>query len=105
MEKLNELVELLRKRNEIDSVISSVIGRPAISGHLGEFIAARIFDIQLAESATNKGSDGYFKNEPLSGRTVNIKLYGKQEGLLDINPAALPDFYLVLTVPKSAAIS
>lgn len=91
MEKLKELAELLRKRNEIDSAISSVIGRPAMSGHLGEFIAARIFDIHLAESATNKGTDGQFKNGPLAGKSVNIKLYGKQEGLLDINPAALPD--------------
>ena len=84
MEKLKELAALLKQRNEIDSAIASVIGRPAISGHLGEFIAAKIFDIKLADSATNKGIDGHFKNGPLAGRTVNVKLYGKQEGLLDI---------------------
>lgn len=32
---------------------------------------------------------------------MNVKKYSKDEGLLDINRDALPDFYLVLTGPKS----
>jgi len=31
----------------------------------------------------------------LQEKTVNIKWYGKHEGILDIDPQALPDFYLV----------
>jgi hypothetical protein len=57
------------------------------------------------ESASHKSIDGHFSNEPLKERTVNIKWYAKREGLIDITPNALPDYYLVLTGPKSAAIS
>ena len=32
-----------------------------------------------------------------------MKFYTKQQGILDINPAALPDYYLVLTGPAAAA--
>ena len=39
------------------------------------------------------------------GKTVNVKRYGKREGLLDINREALPDFYLVITGPKASAVS
>jgi len=35
---------------------------------------------------------------------VNLKLYGKREGLLDI-PQAVPDYLLVLTGPSSAAMT
>jgi len=37
----------------------------------------------------------------LRGKTVNIKLYGKQEGILDIAANELADYYLVLTGPKT----
>lgn len=32
-------------------------------------------------------------------------MYGKQEGILDITPRALADYYLVLTGPKTAPAS
>jgi hypothetical protein len=41
----------------------------------------------------------------LAGRSVDVKWYAKQEGLLDITPAALPDTYLVLTGPRAGAAS
>jgi hypothetical protein len=37
--------------------LSGLVGRPAIVGHIGEFIAARIFGISLAASATQKSID------------------------------------------------
>jgi hypothetical protein len=41
----------------------------------------------------------------LKGRTVNIKLYGKREGLLDLTEDPDTDFYLVRCGPKGAAVS
>jgi hypothetical protein len=59
----------------------------------------------LEESASHKSIDGRFSAGPLKERTVNIKWYARQEGVLDITPDALPDYYLVLTGPKSGAMT
>jgi hypothetical protein len=73
---------------------------------VGEYIAAGVFDIALHESASAAGSDGLFRHGPLAGKTVNIKLYGKDEGLLDLPREGVPaDYTLVLTGPRSAAVS
>jgi hypothetical protein len=101
---LERLAELLRERNRISSEIATLIGRPALSSHIGEYIASKIFDVELYESATHKGADGQFRSGPLRGKTVNVKLYGKKEGLLDINHAPA-DYYLVLTGPDSPLVS
>jgi len=101
---LERLVELLRERNRVSTEIAALIGRPALSSHIGEYIASHIFDIELYESATHKGADGQFRSGPLHGKTVNVKLYGKKEGLLDINHAPA-DYYLVLTGPDSPPTS
>jgi len=99
---IENLAEALRQRNAIDFEIGEIIGRPPEKGHIGEFIASQVFGIDLAASATNKGADGTFRGGQLRGRSVNVKLYGKREGILDINPEALPDYYLVLAGPKAA---
>lgn len=83
--------------------IAAIIQRPALIGHVGEFIASRIFGIALEESASRKGIDGCFTDGQLAGQSVNIKWYTKRENILDVTPDALPDFYLVLTGPESAA--
>lgn len=101
MNELETLANLLSMRNQIDGDISKIIKRPANSGHLGEFIASKIFCISLEYSATTKGIDGRFTQAPLFDKTVNIKFYGKQEGILDIALDNLADYYLVLTGPKS----
>jgi len=101
---LERLAELLRERNRISSEIATLIGRPALSSHIGEHIASKILDIELYESATHKGADGQFRSGPLRGKTVNVKLYGKKEGILDINHASA-DYYLVLTGPDSPLTS
>jgi hypothetical protein len=103
--ELRTLGELLTQRNRIDHAIAHVLKRPAERGHIGEFIASRVFAITLEPSAANRGYDGRFASGPLAGRTVNIKLYGKREGLLDLTENSNADFYLVMCGPKGAATS
>lgn len=103
MSTLHRLAELIRQKNRMDDDIAGILQRPAQIGHAGEYIAAQIFDIRLMESASHKAIDGYFNGGVLAGKSVNIKWYGKQEGLLDITPQAIPDYYLVMTGPKAAA--
>ena len=104
-EDLCRLAKLIKQKNLIENEIASIIQRPAQVGHAGEFIVSQIFDIKLMESAAHKAIDDYFRSGPLMGKSVNIKWYGYQEGLLDITPDALPDFYLVLTGPKKTSAS
>lgn len=99
------LTSLIRVRNANEVEIARIIDRPALIGHVGEYIASRIFGIALEDSAVHPGSDGRFRSGPFAGRSVNIKMYGKREGLLDINPAHVPDFYLILTGPKATAMT
>src|SRR5215211_6487412 len=105
MDDLIQLAKLIETRNQIEREITALIGRPAAIGHIGEYIASRIFNIALEESASHKSSDGYFRDEPLKDRTVNIKWFAFQEGILDITPEAFPDYYLVLTGLKAGAMT
>jgi hypothetical protein len=82
-DSLARAAALLRKRNEIDAELARLMHRPLTSGHLGEWIAAQVFDIELQASAVAAGVDGHFRSGPLPGRTVNIKWYLKREGALD----------------------
>lgn len=100
--KLKALAALIDERNAVSAKITTITGRPAQIGHLGEFIAAEVFDIALELSATNKGSDGRFRSGPLAGKTVDVKWYAKREGIVDLWLRDLPDFYLVLTGPTSS---
>ncbi len=105
MEDLTQIARLLRERNGIDAQISKLTGRPATLGHIGEYIASVVFNIRLNVSAAQKGSDGVFQEGWLAGSTVNVKYYAKQDGLLDLNVGAPPDYYLVLTGPTAPAKS
>jgi hypothetical protein len=101
---LEQLANLIKKRNLLENEITALIGRPAQIGHIGEHIAAEVFKIALEESASQKGIDGHFIDEPLAGRSVNVKWYAKREGLLDITHSP-PDYFLVLTGPKSKTMN
>ena len=105
MDDHEHVVQLLHTRNAVDQEISRIIQRPMSTGHLGEWLASRIFGIDLHPSATHTGSDGVFADGPQAGRTVNIKWYSKRENLLDISTVGPPDTYLVMTGPPSAAAS
>lgn len=98
---LKKLAELICQRNAAEAEITKIIGRPAQIGHIGEYVACRIFGISLASSASSKGSDGIFDTGFLRGRSVNIKWYPKLEGLLDLDVSGTTDYYLVLTGPKA----
>jgi len=100
---LRTIARLLHRRNAIDAEIAAVIGRPMTSGHLGKWIAASVFDIQLETSAVTAAVDGRFASGRLQGRTVNVKWYLKREGLLDVTESDLLDYYLVLAGPVAPA--
>ncbi|GAA1795962.1 hypothetical protein HC028_23205 [Planosporangium flavigriseum] len=99
---LHSLAELLRVRDEAEARIAEVTGRSARQGDVGEFIASRVFDIELAATATQAGHDGVFRSGPLMGRTVNIKTYGDAFTGIDISPHPC-DYYLVLSGPRRPA--
>lgn len=73
------------------------------AGHPDEWIASRIFDIALEESAANQGFDGRFRSGPLRQSTVDIKWYMKRTGLLDISEFPGLEYDLVLAGPPSSA--
>ncbi len=99
------LAALIRQRNRIARRITGLIGRPAQLRQVGEYIVSCVFHIQLADAANQRGSDGWFSDGPLRGRTVNIKWYVSHERTLGIPPSCLPDYFLVLTGPLSPAYS
>src|SRR5215472_12358443 len=102
---LEHVAALLQRRNAIDADLAAIMQRPMTSGHLGEWIAARIFDIDLEESASATAIDGRFRSGLVAGRTVNVKWYLKREGVLDMTESDALDYYLVLTGPLSGASS
>jgi hypothetical protein len=104
-DEMAHVARLLSQRNAIDDAIAAVIQRPMTAGHLGEWIAAQVFGIELEQSAVTAGIDGRFRFGPLQGCTVNVKWYLKQEGLLDMSESSALDYYLVLTGPRSAALT
>jgi len=61
MKDLRALADLLTTLNEVGTRISTLVGRPGQIGHVGEFIASRVFEIALESSASAKGIDGRFK--------------------------------------------
>ena len=95
---LAALAGFLRVRHAIDDEIATLIGQTPTPGHVGEVVAAAVFDIELAASGVNPGFDGHFRSGALAGKTVNVKAYAERTGLLDISPHAC-DWYLVLMGP------
>ncbi|HBR14989.1 MAG TPA: hypothetical protein DD723_05535 [Candidatus Omnitrophica bacterium] len=107
MDDLKKFTRYIKERNLLERKITALIHRPASLGHMGEYIASKIFDIKLNASAVEKGFDGIFMGGNLKGKTVNIKWYAKNEGLLDIGSDCnnRPAYYLVLTGAKLNATS
>jgi hypothetical protein len=99
MPDLERLADLVRAKNDADAAIARLIGRPSAPGNIGEFVAARVFAIQLMASGAHPGYDGLFTDEPLAGKTVNIKTYSRHESVLDISPHPC-DYYLVLAARR-----
>lgn len=101
MDQLAALADLIRQRSTIDHQIAAILNRPVHSGHFGEYVTSAIFGIELNDAANAKAIDGYFRNGPLEGRSVNVKYQTRHRGLLNLgvstDPADHPDFYLVVT--------
>ncbi|HEX2143047.1 MAG TPA: hypothetical protein VHG10_00930 [Glycomyces sp.] len=102
-DQLANVAFLMRQRNDIDARIADIVGRPVVSGHLSDWIAAAILDIAL-ERAANRAIDGRFRSGPLAGRTVNIRHYTQNQGLLDMTDSEELDYYLVMTGPRGPAV-
>ena len=47
------LSQLIKSKNEVDNKIARIINRPAMIGHVGEYLAADIFEIELFTSGTH----------------------------------------------------
>ena len=58
MSHLEQLASLLARRNAIDEEIAALIDRPAIKGHVGEWIAQEIFKVTANQAFANHPSDG-----------------------------------------------
>jgi hypothetical protein len=101
--ELQRLARLLRDRERISDQIAGIIGRPALPGHIGEWIAAQVFGIDLERAANRRAFDGRFRDGALAAKSVNVKLYGRREGILDTTADPDLDFYLVLTGRAGAA--
>ena len=67
VEQIVRIAELLRARDSIDAEIAVITGRLMTSGHLGEWIASRVFDIELEPSAAAAAIDGRFRSGAFRG--------------------------------------
>ena len=103
-DELARLAELTRVKNEADLAIAQLIGRPCERGNIGEFVAARVFAMRLMASGSHPVHDGVFEDEdgPPTGKTVNVKTYGRHESVLDIGTHPC-DYSLVMTGPPGQA--
>ena len=102
MKELPQLAKLIAEQNAVGRQISEIIGRSHSIGHAGEYVASRVFEIELHEASNAPGSDGRFRGGPLDDASVNVKWYARLE-TLDINSKAVPDYYLVLAGPRAAS--
>lgn len=101
---LQGLASFIKICNVVDDEIARTIGRPAHAGHIGEYVASAIFDIDLMKNAAHKAIDGHFRSGSLAERSVNIKYETRKDGLMNLvaslNPMHHPDDYLVLAGTK-----
>lgn len=94
---LEDLAARLRERDGIEARIAELTGTSARQGDVGEFIASRIFDIELAVNPVQAGHDGHFRSgRNVDGGTVNVKTYGSLTAGIDISAHGC-DYYLVLS--------
>lgn len=99
---LKSIALLLQARNDIEARIADIVGRPLAHGHLSDWIAAQVFDIEL-DPSPGRAVDGWFRSGPLAGRTVNMQHYTRHEGLLDMTDTDELEYYLVMTGPRTPA--
>jgi len=106
---LHGLASFIKIRNVVDEEIARTIGRPAHPGHIAEYVAAAVFDIELEQAANSRAIDGRFRSEALAGKSVNIKFGARKHGMLNLVASSdwtqHPHYYLVLTGQGKGATS
>lgn len=106
MEKIEEFSQLIHQRNEIDHKIVKYIEWPAEKGHIAEWIASKVFPIELNGNSNQPEYDGVFNSGSLKGKFVDIKYHAVNNHLLNINSKLTNDVYLlVFTGPYETAQS
>jgi hypothetical protein len=105
LDSVTAVARLVRERNELDGEIARIINRPAVAGHLGEWLASQLFDIDLEPPDSAEAFDGRFASGPLATRTVNIEWISKRDEDLDVTSSRPVDFHLVFTGPKALALT
>lgn len=101
MDDLPRLASLLKSRNTVDERLAQHIGRTAQVNHVGEYIAAQVFHIQLEDAGKQRGYDGRFTLGPLAGRTVDIQWRPRRDNQMNLKPELLPDYFLIFTGPEA----
>lgn len=102
---IEELGELIGKRNGIEEKISEIIDRPAEKGHIFEYIASQLFPIKLNKSASKGGYDGIFTGGDLNGKKVDIKFHAINGHLINLNPKVDRDTYLLIFTGPYESVS
>ncbi len=70
---IERLAGLVRIKNNADTAIAELIGRPAAPGNIGEFVAAAVFAIQLMTSGSHPGHDGVFTAGRQDGQHQDVR--------------------------------
>src|SRR5260370_11563939 len=98
-DSLARAAALLRERNAIDAELARLIQRPMTSGHLAEWIAAQVFDIELEASAVAAGIGGRLRSGPLAvrGRKINRDL--NLQSLLRTPESTALSYYVLPPLP------
>jgi len=119
--KIDQLVNLIRERNEINKKILSNIGLPILIDYIDEYIMSFIFKIHITNSPSKYGLYGYFSEDftgnlyqgkdkgkmvgDYKGKTVNLKWYTERPDKIENNPDYLPDFHLAIIGTSSKCYS
>jgi hypothetical protein len=97
MDALNQLADAIRQRDQVEDRIATIVGRPLTVGALNQFVACRIFQIDLEDSAADVWHTvGRFSEGPLAGRSVVVRWISTKTRSLDITQKPLSDDILVI---------
>ena len=88
LDELTDLADLLAQRIALDARIGAIIGRPSPCRAHGGVDRLEGLRHPTRRLCRPKAIDGRFRSGPLAGKTVNIKIYGKREGLLEFRSHA-----------------
>jgi hypothetical protein len=106
MDALNQLADAIRQRNQAEDRIATIVGRPVSAGTLYQFVACRVFDIDLdGPDCDVLHGVGRFCSGPLAGRSVAVRRTGVSTRSLDITIDPLPDFILVMACSDAVSVS